>query len=177
MTPMLAHADVLDLQVDALIYSTNVMLNCSGGVGAALRMRYGQQVQTELHDLLRQQGRRQAHQGELFAYAPTGTPYEMIYHTLPCDAWYQSSPAQVAELLQRALRNCVQEKNIQRVGLSALATGFGHVEFLDFFRVAAPILADPAYESLDWVCIAVPDRAFYERARELIRREHLPLLF
>jgi hypothetical protein len=31
--------DVLDLKADALIYSTNVRLNCTGGVGACLLER------------------------------------------------------------------------------------------------------------------------------------------
>ncbi len=48
MIARILNIDVLDLPADALIYSSNVLLNCSGGVGACLVERYGKQVQVDL---------------------------------------------------------------------------------------------------------------------------------
>lgn len=42
------HTDILDEPADALIDSTNIMLNCTGGVGACLLTKYGSHVQSEL---------------------------------------------------------------------------------------------------------------------------------
>ena len=50
----LKHGDLLDEPADVLVCSANVFLNLSGGVGGAFLLRYGGQMQEELHRYLAQ---------------------------------------------------------------------------------------------------------------------------
>jgi hypothetical protein len=55
---LIRHADLLEAPSDALVYSTNVGLHLSGGVGAQLLERYSWGLQERLHACL--EGRRLA---------------------------------------------------------------------------------------------------------------------
>lgn len=54
------HDDILDEPADVLVCSANPWLNLSGGVGGEILLRYGPQMQEELHRLLAGRGRRKS---------------------------------------------------------------------------------------------------------------------
>ena len=167
--------DVLDLKADALIYSTNVILTCSGGVGACLVKRYGRHVQDDLHGLLRDQDIKFADQGSVFQLVSSGMAYSKGFHTIPCDGFYNTTPEIVTEILGRCLRECVASPAIRSVALSALATGYGRMGYDEFFRVASSVLADSEFASLDSVTLCIYDPYSYSLAREQISEESLNL--
>lgn len=175
MERLIKNIDVIDENAEALIYSTNVMLNCTGGVGACLVVRYGQHVQKELHDILTARGSRLASQGEIFEHVCSGMPYQKIFHTVPCDAMYNTSPDIVEDILRRCLDQCVSTRCVSTVSMSALATGYGHLYFEDFFRIADRVLNDDAYKAIERIVICIADLPSYEQALELIKRENLRL--
>ncbi|HCE44768.1 MAG TPA: hypothetical protein DET40_14600 [Lentisphaeria bacterium] len=174
MERLIKNIDVLDENAEALIYSTNIMLNCTGGVGACLAVRYGRHVQKELHDLLNVRGSRFASQGEVFEHVCSGMPYRKLFHTVPCDAMYNTSPEIVEDILHRCLRQCAVD-GIEKVSMSVLATGYGHLDFEDFFRIADRVVNNDDYKEIERIVICIADLSLYEQALELIKREKLRL--
>lgn len=161
------HCDVLDDPAEALIYSTNVLLNCSGGVGGALLERYGMPVQKSLHGWLRSHGLRFASQGDVIDLVPEGMPYRHVLHTVPCDGMYDTSPAMVTSVLTRALEICAADPSVCRVAVSALATGYGHLPFDDFLPIAAGLMKSPQFGSLSEIVVCFRHEEDFKRAGEL----------
>lgn len=167
--------DVLDLDVDALIYSTNVMLNCSGGVGACLVNRYGREVQEDLYRLLHDRGSKHAERGEVIQHVSAGLPYSRVFHTLPCNGFYETSFEIISDILHRCLRECVSSPDVRSIALSALATGYGHLKYEEFFPIAASVIADPEFASLESITIGIYDEYSFELACRVIKSQGLPL--
>ena len=131
--------DILDEPADVLICSANVFLNLSGGVGGAILLRYGDEMQRELHDYLARQNRKFARRGEVVETSPCGTPYKAVLHAVAVDGFYQSSPQIVTQLV----RDCLDRAaalGAQRVSLTALATGYGRMSMKDFAKAVEPLV-------------------------------------
>ena len=167
--------DLLDEPADALVYSTNVLLNCSGGVGAALMARYGTIVQEDLHQILADRGHRFVQRGEVLEHVSAGMPYKCVYHTVPSDGFYDTTPEIVQDVLRQALRGCCESGDVSSVVMSALATGFGHLQFEDFFGVAAPVLVEEEFASLERITICVELEYSFELAKKQVAVDGLPL--
>ncbi len=142
------HCNIVDDPADALVYSTNILLNCTGGVGASLLERYGPKFQVELHEILKNRGSRFADQGEVINHVPVGLPYRYLLHTTPCDAMYDTTPEIAEDVLLRALAICAGDPAVRRVAVSALATGFGHLGFDAFVSIAARVFNDLRFTPL-----------------------------
>lgn len=160
-------SDVLDDPADALIYSTNVLLNCTGGVGGALLERYGMPVQSALHGWLASRGLRFASQGDVIDLVATGMPYLHVLHTVPCDGMYDTSPAMVSSVLARALEICASDPSVRRVAVSALATGYGHLPFDDFLPIAANLTRSPQFDGLAEIVVCFRHEEDFSRTKEL----------
>ena len=174
MERLIKKGDVLDEPADALIYSTNVKLNCSGGVGAVLVARYGQRVQDDLRDIRDERGRRHVEPGTVIEHVTEGMPYRRVFHTVPVDGWYETSPEIVENVLRRCLEVCAADPGVASVALSALATGYGNLTLKDFLTTAAMVLNDSAYDDIDRIVIRITGPRF-EEAVELITTESLAL--
>lgn len=66
MKRRILHADITKIASDAMIYSTNVRLTLTGGVGAALFREFGVGVQIDLHNSPLGTGRELAEVGDVF---------------------------------------------------------------------------------------------------------------
>ncbi|XHR30027.1 MAG: macro domain-containing protein [Chthoniobacteraceae bacterium] len=164
--------NLLDQPAEALIYSSNVHLQCSGGVGAALVDRYGPAVQTGLHELLTSSGRRSCEQGEIFEWLPPEMPYKTVLHTVPTDFWHDTTIPVVEDVLRRALRRCV-ELGHTRLAFSALATGYGDLMLRDFLILADRVFGEPALAPLAEATLCLPDGADFAVARKIAASEGL----
>ena len=153
---ILRKIDILDQPAEALIYSTNVFMNCSGGVGAALVDRYGPGVQEMMRGFLAESGLRMVPQGSLFEGTLPAMPYRQVYHTVPTDIWHNTTPAVVEDVLTRALSRCV-ELGMRSVALSALATGYGDLMLGDFLVLADRVLGAPAFRAIPEITLCIPD--------------------
>jgi O-acetyl-ADP-ribose deacetylase (regulator of RNase III) len=131
--------DILDEPADVLVCSANPWLNLSGGVGGEILLRYGAQMQEELHRLLGGRGLRSVPQGEVVLCGPCGTPYKAVLHAVAVDCFYGSSPQVIEAIFSRAL-SMAASLGAGKVALAALATGYGRVSIQDFARGLAPLL-------------------------------------
>ncbi len=134
--------NLLDEPADALIYSTNVLMNLTGGVGAQLLERYPQ-LQTELHDMLRRRGSRYAIRGEVISHRTVEMPWKAVFHTIPCDPMYHTTPGIVTEVLRKAFEMCLQTPGVRKVATSAIATGYGDMAMDDFMKVFEEVTNRP----------------------------------
>jgi O-acetyl-ADP-ribose deacetylase (regulator of RNase III) len=133
------HGDILDEPADVLVCSANPWLNLSGGVGGEILLRYGPQMQAELHRHLTARGLRSVPQGEVVPCGPCDTPYRAVLHAVAVDCFYGSSPRVVEAVVTRAL-SLAASLGAAKVALTALATGYGRMPILDFARGLAPVL-------------------------------------
>lgn len=175
MIRAIKNIDILDEPADALIYSTNVMLNCSGGVGAGLVARYGKTVQTDLHAFLTDRDTKFVERGEIFEHVSQGMPYQQVFHTIPSNGWYETTPEIIELIITECLNQCSQQTNIHKVVMSVLATGYGHLPYDEFFRIANRVISQKAFTSIDEILITIFDPYAFELAAEQIKDESLNL--
>jgi len=160
MTRTLHHGDITSLRADALVYSTNVQLMLSGGVGASLLQKYGPDFQRDLYREIDARGRKLAEVGEvLITTAPDST---LILHTVATDPLYHSDERVVAEILRQALEICSERDEIDSVLISALGCGYGDLSFAKFLELLS--VASLRQESLiTEMTLAVDDADFYSQ--------------
>ena len=176
MIARIQNVDILDLPADALIYSTNVLLNCSGGIGACLVERYGQQVQDDLHGILRERGTRFVERGSIFQLVTQGMPYKMLFHTVPSNGFYETTEGIITDILRQCLEACLQSGQVKTIAVSALATGYGRLPFDEFFRIAASVFSEHRFAPIDSVTICIQDGYLFRVTSEQIFEESLPLM-
>ena len=172
MDCVVKNCDVLDEPADALVYSINIMLNCTGGVSAGLVMRYGAQVQEELHALFSESEVRYGTQGKIYEHVCEGMPYRNVFHTMPCDGWYNTTPEIVEDILARCLHRCA-EGNVTTIASSVLAAGFGDMDFDEFFRIVDRMAARDAFAAIGKLTVCIADASLFEQAIGLIHEESL----
>lgn len=176
MVASIKHIDIVEHHSDALIYSTNVFLNCSGGVGSTLLTRYGNHFQEDLHNLLQNSKVNYASQGSIFEHVSEGMPYKAVFHTVPCDGFYDTSIEIVSDILRRCMERCIQIPTVSTISISVLASGYGRLEPKEFIRIASEVLSDNSYLELESATICIHDGYLYSQACKQIRSEGLKLL-
>ena len=157
----LYHGDILDLQVDVLVCSSNVSLNLSGGVGGALLIRYGADLQSELHSKLPKTTPRFVKRGDVIITHPKNTPYKAVFHAVAVDAFYDSSSDIIHNICRKIFRMAADER-AETLALPLLATGYGHLTVTEFIKGFSDAVKSD-YLPLNDVIIAVQsDIAFIE---------------
>jgi O-acetyl-ADP-ribose deacetylase (regulator of RNase III) len=145
--------DILDVSADVLVCSANPYLNLSGGVGGALLMRYGVDLQATLHEYLQSRNTNFALRGTMVETGPCGTPYRAILHAVALDSFYESTIEIVQDLVHRCLLRSM-ELEAKIVSLTALATGYGRLTIGDFGKAIQKIRSNP-YAPIEEVVITV----------------------
>ena len=100
------------------MFSTNDQLLLTGGVGAALLDRFGEQFQDAL--LACVDGRDAASQGDVFHFQNTLTPWHHMFAVIAVDAAYHVEQKIVREILRDVLGMCSVNHDIRIVVMSAL---------------------------------------------------------
>jgi O-acetyl-ADP-ribose deacetylase (regulator of RNase III) len=137
----LKHGDLLDEPADVLVCSANVFLNLSGGVGGAFLLRYGGQMQEELHRYLVERRVRCVSPGTVVEMPPCGGPYRAVLHAVAVDAFYDSSPERTREVIRASLRAAARLE-ARTVALPAVATGYGRLSMRGFAEGLSPLLGE-----------------------------------
>lgn len=157
----LHQANILDIKADVLICSANVSLNLTGGVGADIVARYGNEMQSELHVQIHNKSPKFAKQGEVYRVYTQGLPYKVVLHAVAVDPMYHSSSNIVTEIVRLAL-SISAEHGAETVALTALASGFGDLTLEGFAKGLKP-LVDEDFHSVKKVIIPqIEDYRFKE---------------
>lgn len=139
--------DVLSVPADVLISTANPWLNLSGGVNGAIREAVGPDLQTELHEFLKQQGTSTLPAGTVVRSNAYTLPFIHILHAVAIDPFYDSSIDIVKLTFEKALQMAI-ELQAATVSSPTLATGYGPMSIGDFASAIAPVLKKSSLENL-----------------------------
>lgn len=168
---ILKQKNIFDEPADVLVCSANIYLNLSGGVGGELLLRYGSEIQRELHGYLEKNGLNHVEQGTVVATPPCGSPYKKIMHAVAVNAFYESS----ADIVERLVYKCLQESakiGAKTVALTALATGYGRMDLRDFLQGISK-LVKMEFPPVENIVICVRRDINVMRIKELIPEIHV----
>ncbi|MEM9252733.1 MAG: macro domain-containing protein [Planctomycetota bacterium] len=148
------HGDILDEPADLLICSANGNLDLSGGVGAALRMCFGPQMQKAAHEARRARvGSGPLPPGEFVVVDGTPSPFKHVIHLVGVTTFYDADAAVIARAIGEALAKA-DALGAASVALTAIATGYGPLSMAEFGEAASTCTATP-YEHLAHVTVVV----------------------
>lgn len=153
MKKRLVLGDITAIAADALIYSTNVRLTLTGGVGAALLARYGIKTQIDLQSSATGTGRHMAEVGDVLSTTIPGAPWKVVFHTIATNEVYRTEEGTVESILKTCLRRCASRGDIKEVTCSTLGSGYGDLEPERFLNIANQVLGD--IESTSIQCFSV----------------------
>jgi O-acetyl-ADP-ribose deacetylase (regulator of RNase III) len=118
-------------------------------------------MQDELHQFLARSGKAFVQPGEVVACGPHGLPVKAVLHAVAVDAFYQSSPQIVHQVVEKSLQMAAG-LGARRVALTALATGFGRLSMEKFAEGILP-LRTAQYRPLNEVVVCVKNADDCER--------------
>lgn len=125
-------ADIVKVPADAMIYSTNMRLTLTGGVGAALLREFGIGVQIALQSQSPASGRQQAEVGDVLQVPVATGRWKRVFHTIATDELYCTKASTVQSILRRCLQQCVDAKDVRTITCSALGCGYGDLDIVEF---------------------------------------------
>lgn len=134
--------DIIDEPADILICSANGFLDLSGGVGAAIRMRYGMDMQYALGEERNRLGNKTLPRGEIVTVGPCGTHFKHVIHAIAVDVFYRADIESTAEVLAKAIHHA-DSLRAKRIAVVALATGYGPLRMNEFGQSITAIEAEP----------------------------------
>lgn len=162
----ISNADLLDARADGLLCSANPNLNLSGGVGGALLLRYGPEMQDFLHTYLRSTGRRFIDPGSAVLAPARGTPYKAIAHAVAIDAFYETN----GELIRSAYENALGQlaaAGCRTVAAACLACGYGRCSSATFVKAIEPLIA-ASYPPVQTITLTTTNQELAEALAELV---------
>ncbi|MFD2256771.1 macro domain-containing protein [Luteolibacter algae] len=139
MKRVLRNTDITTVAADALIYSTNVNLMLSGGVGACLLKKFGNDFQDDLYRQLGSSNRRYAEVGEIFISNRPGDPWHLIVHTIATDPMYHTKPETVSSLVSRFFDICSSRADVRSLVMSPLGAGYGDLDLPLFLKIVSEV--------------------------------------
>jgi O-acetyl-ADP-ribose deacetylase (regulator of RNase III) len=161
---LVKHGDILELEVDGLICSANPSLNLSGGVGGALLLRYGTEMQEFLHAQLHAKGKNFVSPGEVVVANSLGTPYRAVAHAVAIDAFYETSE----ELIERTYEMAIQQlatHSCHKIAAACLSCGYGRCPIDIFIKVVKNLIVR-SFDGIESIILATTN---IELADELSR--------
>lgn len=159
----LKHGEILDVKADALLCSANVQLNLSGGVGGAILLQYGDEMQRWLHDFLREKKLKYLRPGECVITPPCGMPYKAVAHAVAIDGFYDTSPELVERTYELALRE-LANLECRTVVAACLGCGYGRFPAGEFAKVMADV-ARKVHTSVDRVTLVTTNSEIIDALR------------
>lgn len=151
-------ANIADVAADALIYSTNVQLAFTGGVGAALMKRYGHQLQMDLVKEFNRSRKIQPKVGDVYVSELAYTPWSMIFHSIATDELCYTKVSTVSKILRYCLDCSIERQDISSVVCSPLGSGFGDLETIRFCEVVEEILNEYENSSIEVFSVVCNDK-------------------
>lgn len=159
----LKHGEILDLPADGLICSANVQLNLSGGVGGAILLRYGDEMQRWLHDSLRVKKLKYLRPGECVIAPPCGTPYKAVAHAVAIDGFYETSAEVIEQTYDQALLG-LADLGCRSIVAACLGCGYGRFPASEFAKVIACV-SQKVHPGIDQVTLVTTNSEIVDALR------------
>ncbi len=159
--------NIIKVKADALIYSTNIDLRLSGGVGAALLQKYGSEIQDKLFETIDNTGRQVANIGEVFECTVPTMPWKVVYHTVATNDMYETQAETVHSIIKYCLLDCDGKDGIDSIVMSALGCGWGDLSHSDFIDIITEVTGGLSFCGVNEIVVCCDDQTFYEQMCEL----------
>ena len=160
------HSDIVDVPADAMIYSTNIRLTLTGGVGVALLKKFGIGVQIALQNASVGTGRHMAEVGDVFETTISAAPWKKVFHTIATDELYHTNAEVVRSILQRCLRRCLELDHVRNITCSAIGSGYGDLDLHVFASIAEDVCSQFEHTALNTFSIVSFDVSDYKKICE-----------
>jgi O-acetyl-ADP-ribose deacetylase (regulator of RNase III) len=147
--------NILDVESDALVYSTNLKLLMSGGVGASLLGRYGYDIQKSLYDAFDNGEKNETRLGDIFDCKVESMPWKKVLHSIATDEDYVTDPIIVENIIRDCLGILELSHGVSRISMSALGCGWGnmkHKQFTDILKKVSMEFENTDLEEIVVVC-------------------------
>ena len=141
--------DILDIDSDALVYSTNQNLHLSGGVVACLVKKYVYGIQTVLDRYLAVEGVEAVSVGTIVEGHLDSMPWRRVFHTVATDLDYDTDLLKVKNIICEVLERCELDFAIKSVVFSALGCGFGSGTYAEFLNLLNDCLKEYSNETFN----------------------------
>ena len=161
------HGDVLDHPSDGLLCSANPNLNLSGGVGGAFALRYGDQMQTFLHDYLRNRSVRYVEPGTSVVAPACGSSFVAVAHAVSIDTFYDTDADTILRTYDAAIRG-LASAGCSSVSAACLGCGYGRVTDDAFSGLSTRLFATD-YPDICDVTLVTTNQGLAERLFEVLR--------
>ncbi len=139
MKRQLINSNIVEVPADALVYSTNVQLLLTGGVGAALVDRFGIRIQDALEVAA---GIPTAQVGDVLETSLPGVPWKVIFHTIATDKLYYTRSEIVTSILRKCFLRGIELGSIRSLITSPLGCGYGDLDLAQFLHIADQLCAE-----------------------------------
>jgi O-acetyl-ADP-ribose deacetylase (regulator of RNase III) len=133
--------NILNVASDYLISSGNPQLNMSGGVNGALLLKFGNSLQEELHQHLKDAGVSWMPPGYCYQWKQAIGNYKGVAYCVTVDREYQFSKDLVQKTILSASR-LLQPQAGESVAFPAFGTGYGHLSKEDFGAAIKAVSAE-----------------------------------
>lgn len=131
--------EVLTEPAELLISTANPWSNLSDGGNGAIREAVGPDLQTGLHELMKQQGMTALPAGTVVRSNAYALPFKRILHAAAIDRFYDSTKDIAGVTFEKAL-DMALERQARTASSPMLATGYGPMSIGDFGSAVAPVL-------------------------------------
>jgi len=169
MERLVINANIVDVEADALVYSTNTQLALTGGVGAALMQKCGWGIQSDLQSCSQGMGRKMAEVGDVFETQSRNYPWKIIFHTVATDELYHTDPSTVSYILKRCVRRCAELGSIKSLITSPLGAGYGDLDLDTFVRTADQVCDEFGGSAIQTLAIVCNDVEEFQRLRSITK--------
>lgn len=166
MKLFLKHSDITTENADALIYSTNVQLMLSGGVGACLLEKFGTKFQDVLLKCVDSTERQLADVGEVFMTPLDFCPWKVVFHTVATDPLYNTNPKVVHSIIAQCLSECINLGEVKTIVTSPLGAGYGDLPFSKFLDIVSDFSFLPEMHLIESFTVCCDDADFAEELKE-----------
>jgi O-acetyl-ADP-ribose deacetylase (regulator of RNase III) len=163
-------SDIVEVPADAMVYSTNVRLALTGGVGESLLSKFGISAQIRLQDQSVGSGRQMADVGDVLLTEIPGSPWKVVFHTVATDEQYHTDPETVRSILKRCFRSSSQRPDISSIATSALGCGYGDLDIRQFALIADEVSREWEGSRIQLFTIVARDPSEFEKLASTVSR-------
>lgn len=153
MKIVVSSENIVDVESDAMIYSTNTRLALTGGVGAALVSKFGSEIQTRLINSSNGFGMELAEIGDVISAKTNVMPWKLLIHTVVTDGSYIATPKIIESVIEKSLNLCVADGNIREVTMSELGTGYGSLSSEQFNQILLGVAENGIFQGIEKITI------------------------
>lgn len=132
--------------------------------------RFGNEMQSVLHQRLKELGRPNVAPGECILTPPCGTPFRAVVHAVAIDGFYDTSRELIEHTYDAAIAK-LAEQSCRTIVAACLGCGYGRFPAIEFVKVVSRLARKP-FPALDKITLATTNSDLAEAIRLALAESH-----